>query len=88
MTGQLSAIVITHKPYSRESGKWTFVRLGFKREGCAMVAIRILKMTTGDEERRAGKKERERERRVSEREAGREEKRKSDKVEPGKCKKK
>ena len=28
--GLLSAIIIAHKPYSRDSGKWTFVRLGFK----------------------------------------------------------
>ena len=33
---QLSAIIIAHKPYSRESEKRTFVRLRFKMKGCAM----------------------------------------------------
>ena len=28
--GQLSAKIIAHKPFSRESGNWTFVGLGFK----------------------------------------------------------
>ena len=34
--GQLSAIIIARKPYSRESEKWTFVPLGFRWEGSAM----------------------------------------------------
>ena len=37
---------MTHKSYSRESGKWTFIRLGFKWEGRALVFfVQILPLT-------------------------------------------